>query len=117
MSLQFPLYTTLNNNLPKKDLTIPQKADFIKKISIMDPDSHELVYALIKCYFLEHTKADNLTVPYNAQISKDKINFDLLEFPAELRQLLYKFVILYGKKQVEDEKLQYDKSSIAEKEK
>jgi hypothetical protein len=119
MSQQFPLYTTLNNNLANKDLTKTQKDDFMKKIESMDSEGHDLIYALIKCFYLENTKSDHLSVPYNGEISKDKITFDLQQFPNPLKQLLYKFIILNGKKRAEDKKIQdeINASSLAEKEK
>lgn len=103
---QFPLYTTLMNNLPTKDLSVPQKADLVKKIGTMDTEAHELVYALVKCYYIEHNKGDTLTLPYKGQLSKkDGVEFDLLEMPIELRQLLFKFVTVHRKKLAEDEKI------------
>lgn len=102
---QFPLYTTLMNNLPDKDLTIIQKSDLVKKISIMDTEAHELIYALIKCFFIENNNGDALVIPYNGQLSKEKIEFNLVKMPNKLRQLLYKFVNAHKKKLIEDEKI------------
>lgn len=102
---QFPLYTTLMSNLPEKDLTILQKSDLIKKITSMDSDAHELVYALIKSYYIEHNGGDSLSIPYKGQLSKDKVDFDLLEMPNKLRQLLFKFVTVHKKKLIEDEQI------------
>jgi hypothetical protein len=102
---QFPLYTTLMANLPDKDLTVLQKSDLIKKISSIDSEAHELVYALIKSFYMENNGGDSLSIPYKGQLCKDKIDFDLLEMPNKLRQLLYKFITLHKKKLVEDEKI------------
>jgi hypothetical protein len=102
---QFPLYTTLLGNLPEKDLTVLQKKDLLKKIALMDTDAHELVYALAKCFYMENNKGDPLSIPYKGQLSKDKIEFDLLEMPNKLRQLLYKFVNVHKKKLIEDEQI------------
>lgn len=103
---QFPLYTTLITNLPKKDLTIAQKRDFVRKVTDLDQEAHELVYALIKCYAIEHNTGVSFSLPYNGQLAKDRIEFDLLDFPIELRQLLYKFVTIHKKKLIEDIKIQ-----------
>lgn len=102
---QFPLYLTLISNLPEKDLTVIQKNDLIKKISTLDPDAHELIYALVKCFFIEHSKGNSLSLPYGGILIKDKIEFNLLDFPNKLRQLLFKFVNIHKKKMDEDEKL------------
>jgi hypothetical protein len=105
MSSNFPLYTTLNNNLPTKDLTILQKNDFIRKIPSLDFKAHELIYALIKCYFLENDNGEAFSIPYKGKLAKDRIEFNLLDFPPGLKQLLYRFVILHQKKLIEDQKL------------
>ena len=90
-------------SLPEKDLTVLQKNDLLKKINTMDTDAHELVYALIKCFYMENNRGDPLSIPYKGQLSKDKIDFDLLKMPNKLRQLLYKFVNVHKKKLLEDE--------------
>lgn len=95
-------------NLPEKDLTILQKNDLIKKIASMDTDAHELVYALVKSFYMEHNGGDTLSIPYNGQLSKDKLEFDLLEMPNKLRQLLYKFITVHKRKLIEDEKIKHE---------
>jgi hypothetical protein len=102
----FPLYTSLSTNLSTKDLTIAQKSDFIKRVSKMDPDTCELIYALIKSYHLEHESKDSsFVLPYKGSLAQDRINFNLLNFPKQLRQLLYKFVTIHSKKLKEDKKI------------
>jgi hypothetical protein len=100
--MNFPLYSSLINNISEKDLTILQKNNFVKKISKLDTDTHELFYALIKCYYIEHEKRDVLSIPYSGELSKDKITFDLNQFPNKLKQLLYKFMSIHNKKLEED---------------
>lgn len=95
-------------NLPEKDLTILQKNDLIKKIASMDTDAHELVYALVKSFYMEHNGGDTLSIPYKGQLSKDKLEFDLLEMPNKLRQLLYKFITVHKRKLIEDEKIKHE---------
>jgi len=102
----FPLYTTLNTNLQKKDLTVLQKNEFMKKIQELDSKAHELIYALIKCYFLENDSAEPFQIPYNGKLAKDRIEFNLCDFPPALKQLLYKFVIIHQQKIIEDKKLE-----------
>lgn len=91
-------------NLPKKDLTIAQKSDLIKKIGSVDLETRELIFALIKCYSLDNG-IDVLSIPYGGVLTKDRIEFDLLEFPIGLRQLLYKFMVLHHKRLAEDREL------------
>lgn len=109
----FPLYTSIKNNLPKKDLTQAEKNDFIKKVQELEQEAHELIYALIKSYYLDNEK-DSLSIPYKGQINKDRIEFNLLDFPPQLRQLLYKFVKMHKKKLREDKELKSMQESTAE---
>lgn len=106
------LYKSLILNLPKKDLTVANKKDFIEKISKMDKDGHLLVYSLIKNYFVNNNKADNsaLLIPYNGIKNDCKVEFNFLDFPIELRQLLYKFVVLHMKKLEMDSEYQINLS-------
>lgn len=98
---QFPLYSTLITNLPKKDLTVLEKKEFIESIPVLDQEAHELIYALIKSYYLEHN--GDLGLPYHCQIQKDGITFSLLDLPIELRRMLYKFIAVHNKKLQEDQ--------------
>lgn len=101
----FPLYTTLSNDLPKKDLTIKQKHDLIKSIGDFDVEASERFYALITTYYVENEKdRSGMSVPYNGKLGKT-IDFDLLKFPNGLRQLLYKFSTLHREKMAEDKEL------------
>ncbi len=102
----FPLYTTLINNLPKKDLTIVQKNDFIKRSKKLDSEAYDLIYALIRSYYLEHESGDSFTLPYKGKIAKDCLEFNLLDLPIPLRQLLYKFITIHKEKVKEDKQIQ-----------
>lgn len=102
---QFPLYDTLISTVPNKDLTVLQKKEMIKRIPALDQDAHELLYALIKSFYIEHQSnhSVNLELPFNASLQKNKIVFNLLELPNKLRQLLYKFITIHNKKLQEDQ--------------
>jgi hypothetical protein len=114
--MSFPLYTSLSVNLLEKDLTIAQKSELIKKIQSLDLEAHELVYALIKSFYLEYENGDALILPYNGELSKESIIFNLLDMPTKLRQLLYKFIKLHSKKQQEEQsiKILYSQESLPE---
>ena len=99
---QFPLYITMMTGIPDKDLTVLQKKEFIEKVSTVDSDTYELIYALIKCFYIENS-GEKLAIPYKGFLSDKGVNFDLSEFPNKLRQLLYKFVNAHKKKLLEDE--------------
>lgn len=40
--------------------------------------------------------------PYDSKLNKNKVEFNLVNMPKELRQLLYKFACLHSKKMEED---------------
>jgi hypothetical protein len=103
--MNFPLYTTLLTGLPSKDLTVAQKNDFVRRIDKLDSEAYDLIYALIKSYYLEHENGDAFTIPYEGILAKDRIDFDLLKLPITLRQLLYKFVTVHRKKLKEDKEI------------
>lgn len=94
------LYKSLILNISKKDLSVANKKDFINKIEKIDKDGQLLVYLLIKNYFINNNPEVNSAsvIPYNGIKNNDKVEFNFLDFPNELKQLLYKFVILHMKK-------------------
>lgn len=92
---QFPLYTSLNKNIVEKDLTLLQKKDMVDKIT-KNQDIHELLYALIKTYYIENN-GNYFAIPYRGKLNDEKIDFDLEDFPKKLKQILYKFITLHIK--------------------
>ena len=109
----FPLYKTLMVNIYEKDLTVLQKKDFMDKIGKIELPERELVCALINSYFLEHEKKQEL-VPYNGSIAKDYVQFNLLQFPNKLKQLIYKFLLKINEKQQQDREMEDVKEAILE---
>ena len=100
---EFPLYTSLKKGLPKKDLTAKQKDDFIRKVSTLDDPGKELVYILIcnhSCQTSDNEEPD--IFPYGGLEASNKINFDFSKFPIDLRQMLYKFVLMHLKNMEEE---------------
>lgn len=99
----FPLFNVLNNNIPlKKDLTVVEKNDFMKKIQTLDIDGFELIYTLIKYYYIQKENGSLLSLPYNGIINKDNIQFNLLDLPIPLRHIVYKFICIHKQKLQED---------------
>lgn len=101
----FPLYTNLSSGISDKDLTAKQKDDFIKKITVMDKEGHELIYALIKVFFLEHESSSPFNALYGAKNIDSNIVFNIADLPLKLRQILHKFAKIHVKKMKEDSKL------------
>ena len=106
----FPLYDNLIKDLPKKDLSVKEKEEFIRNIKNINMDGRELVYVLILIYSKQNTSESTSLVPYNG--SKEEKNSDsdtytfswvYTQFPIKLRHLLTRFVNIHLRKQKEEE--------------
>lgn len=104
----FPLYNNLKKDLPKKDLIIKQKEELINCILKMDSNSKEIIYVLIQYYNSEYnTDKCSDDIPYNAIKKQNSdtecdISWSLTDIPIQLRQLLYKFMLLHIKNKEEE---------------
>jgi hypothetical protein len=98
----FPLYDNLIQKLPKKDLTVKEKEQFIKNIDEIDPNERELIYALIMIYYAQN-EDKKVKLPYNGINTEtnirslNNITWNYMDFPVKLRNLLYKFICLHIK--------------------
>ena len=101
----FPLYISVSTGIVEKDLTATQKADFVKKVNKMDLGGHELVYALIKVYYMENANDSPFTLPYGGKYIDNDMTFDLDHLPTKLRQIIYKFAKIHVKRMKEEAKL------------
>ena len=103
--ISFPLYDSMIRGINNRDLTSKQKAELAEKICNLDQAGADLVYALIRCYYMknikentkENTVSDSDILPYkgvseSSGKNKEDLTWNLAEMPIELRQLLYKFV-------------------------
>lgn len=91
MTSLFPLYSTINKNIPSKDLTIKQSKLLKTRIDAMDPTECEYVYMLICSYKLENETYSSYTIPYSGKFVGNDVVFDLASFPPKLKQILFKF--------------------------
>jgi hypothetical protein len=93
----FPLYNTLNTDIPTKDLQAKQKDELVKKIKKIDKSGSELIYALIRTYQMENSDdISTFKLPYGGKFDEDNnIVFNVLHFPIPLRYILHKFVLLH----------------------
>lgn len=104
--MHFPLYESLLNEIPKKDLTAKQKSDLVSMISKMDSYGKELMYVIINIY-MKNEDDTNDEVPYKGVKFTDpngisSISWKLSEIPVKLRHILYKFVSMHMRKMEED---------------
>lgn len=96
--ISFPLYDSMIRSISTRDLTSKQKSDLAEKICNLDQAGIDLVYALIRCFFIKNTDNEDMAaMPYKGVIkssgkNKEDITWNLADMPIELRQLLYKFV-------------------------
>ena len=102
----FPLYDNLIKDIPKKDLTKEKKKEFIKIVKNIDKENAEIIYALIQYYYIDHN-LDKTQIPYNGMreinhSGSENLTWDFLDFPIELRNILYKFITLYAKRKEEE---------------
>jgi len=105
----FPLYDNLIKDLPKKDLSVKEKEEFIRNIKKVNIDGRELVYALVLVYSAQNDKdLESIQVPYNGSKEEDgkesyTFSWVYTQFPIKLRRLLSRFVAIHLKKQDEEE--------------
>ena len=88
----FPLYETLKTD-DFKELTDEEKDTLFEKIKIMTDDKQEILYALIKAYYMEEQQQFITTneLPYGGKVLKNRLKFDLDQIPSKLQYILNSF--------------------------
>ena len=88
----FPLYETLKTD-DFKELTDEEKDTLFEKIKIMTDDKQEILYALIKAYYMEEQPQFITTneLPYGGKVLKNRLKFDLDQIPSKLQYILNSF--------------------------
>ena len=91
----FPLYDTLiAKNIPKKDLSMKQKEEFISKISTTDMKGKQITFSLICVHYMKDNKMEYL--PYNCSCSSpNNYSWNFADFPISLRHILYRYIIMH----------------------
>jgi hypothetical protein len=90
----FPLYESLKNN-EFKELTDDEKDTLVEKIKNMNDEKQEIVYALMKVYYIEekNTVSSN-ELPYNGKELKNRLKFDMDQIPSKLQYILKLFSLI-----------------------
>jgi hypothetical protein len=103
--MNFPLYHDLLKNISENDEKISEqdKGELIKKIKKLDDAGHELIYALIRSYQLEHD--NTIGLPYDSKILKLGMKFDLEKIPNKCCRILILFCDKHLEKMKEEQKL------------
>lgn len=88
----FPLYESLKKN-EFKEVTKDDKNMILEKIETMPTEKQEIVYALIKAYYMEEHQQCISTVelPYGGKTLKNRLKFDLDCIPSKLQNILKLF--------------------------
>ena len=97
----FPLYDNLVKDIPKKDLTVKQKEEFITKVEHIDTTGRDLIFALIQFYRIENEETEFTDeLPYKGIRENDgkntyNLSWTFTDFPIKLRHILYKFILIH----------------------
>ena len=103
----FPLFASLDNNIPNKDLTAKQKQEYIDSVNNIDISGKELLYALIMVFYITTENIHSTDhLPYKGKNSNGNITWVFSDFPIRLRHILYKFIKLHEKKMIEEDTIQ-----------
>ena len=104
----FPLYDNLIKDLPKKDLSVAEKEQFILNIDNIDLNGRQLLYTLIVVFSQNNMMHSTDEVPYKGakeETKKGVYNFSWVftKFPIKLRHLIVKFVHIHLDQQKHEE--------------
>jgi hypothetical protein len=88
----FPLYETLKTD-DFKELSEEEKDTLFETIKTMSDDKQEILYALIKAYYMEEQQQYMTTneLPYGGKVLKNRLKFDLDQIPSKLQYILNSF--------------------------
>ena len=105
----FPLYDNLVKDIPKKDITVQQKEEFISKAQVIDSKGRDLIFALIQFYRIENGD-DQLSedLPYKGvreqnEKGLENLTWSFTDFPIKLRHILYKFILIHVQSMEEEQ--------------
>jgi len=82
----FPIYTDLRKKIKiGKDLTQKNKKLLVENIALLNQEGHELIYAIIKYYYLIEEKKP---LPFFIDEHTTEFCFDLEIFPVVLKRMI-----------------------------
>lgn len=91
------LYQSLYENT--KNILIPltdtQKQYIINIISKLDKKGHEILFFLIRIFHNNQEQNVSFQLPYNSSSSNDNVEFDLMNFPLQLQNMIHMFVRMH----------------------
>jgi hypothetical protein len=97
MNIQsFPLFNHLFNECNvDKEFNYEEQMELCKKIRDIDDEGCEIIFALIKFFYItiDNGFIDNL--PYKPKVNKTGLKYDLNNLPSKLIHMIDKFVSLH----------------------
>jgi len=74
-------------------ITEEEKDTLFENIKTMTDDKQEILYALIKAYYMEEQQQYMTTneLPYGGKVLKNRLKFDLDQIPSKLQYILNSF--------------------------
>lgn len=104
MTSVFPLYDSIYQEVTNENEMLQEKKmNLCNEIKELDKEGHELVYAIIRNYFLLHEKVVSDELPYSPKVIKHGLKFDTSIMPNRLLHMLDHFVKLHRMKIQEDQ--------------
>lgn len=97
MATSFPLYDNLCTKIyPTGELSYQDQEFMAETIKNLSDREHELIYALIRSYQVNHTESSSVYIfPYNAKRLKKGIKFNIQCLPDELQHIILAFLKLH----------------------
>ena len=92
----FPLYNLLLREVYENDYTEPSPTLLVKKLRDLPLEHHEIVFMLIRYYYLNLPESDVFSLPFNALQEKDNMTFFIENIPLTLRKILWAFIRKYS---------------------
>ena len=87
----FTLYNILFNEATDDEMTVDEKNNLAKLVKKIDMEGCELVYAIIRCYQLEHETIDkklSVALPYEGKVVKSGMKWDVDKLPFRLLRMI-----------------------------
>ena len=109
----FPLYDSLVSDTNNIDLSTTEKDELMKTIKNIDEEGAERIYVLIRMFQLENNEdKSTFKIPYGGKYVKNDLKFDLNDLPNQLKQVIYKFVLMHYKTMEEEKKLKKNREQF-----
>lgn len=110
----FPLFDTIYQETEhiENALNHEEKIKLCDNIKELDEEGHDLVYAIIRTFYLVKENGQFDFIPYSPKIKKSNYKFDATYFPARLLLMIRHFVDLHLHKLREERQIHQLQSSI-----